>query len=195
MTFQQAVLAGLHLFTIAESTSTYIRGPIQVVAISRNGISMEKPEYVQLMQNHLRAYERDMDQVFLACADTSIAVHDLQNILSEFSANAAEMHRDHIDGMMNTLHWTDALNGGPVIKHPIGVPIGIGIGMRMTVQHDAEKAEQEKRRWKEVREWTEFMRKRLNSKVGGSAVTMCRNVSMNRSGLKTQDVSRTSSSE
>jgi len=133
--------------------------------------------------------------VFLACADTSIAVHDLQNILSEFSANAAEMHRDHINGMMNTLHWTDALNGTPVIKHPIGVPIGIGSGMRMTVQHDAEKAEQEKRRWKEVREWTEFMRKRLNSKVGGSAVTMCRNVSMNRSGLKTQDVSRTSSSE
>src|SRR5438874_7631882 len=111
MTFQQAVLAGLYLFTIAESTSTYIRGPIQVAAISENGISMEKPEYVQLMQNHLRAYERDMNRVLLACADTSIAVHDLQNILSEFSADAAAMHRDHIDVMMNTLHWTDALSG------------------------------------------------------------------------------------
>ena len=160
MTFHQAVLAGLYLFTIAESTSTYIRTPIHVAAVSEAGISMDKQEYIQVMLDHLRCYERDINRVFLACADTSIPVHKLQDILSDFSANAAQMHRDHIDGMMNTLDWKDVMNGGPIIKHPIGVPIGIGSGMRMTVQHDAEKAKQEMQRIKEAREWAESMKKR-----------------------------------
>ena len=72
MTLAQAVLAGTYLFTIAEGTSNYIRGPFSVAVVTSKGISMEKEEYIRDMQDRLKVYETQINRIFLACSDTSV---------------------------------------------------------------------------------------------------------------------------
>ncbi len=102
-TVAQAVLAGVYVFTVAEATSNYIRSPFSVAVIRENGIWMEDGAYVQEISQRLVAYEREINDVFLSCADTSVSMKDLQERLRTFSDVTSALHREHIDRQVRSL--------------------------------------------------------------------------------------------
>lgn len=97
MTIARAVLAGIYLLLLAEGTSNYVRSPFSIVIVRETGMHMEPDDYVREMAGRLKDYEQRVDQLFLACADTSVSVGDLEALLKEFSETALELHRSHID--------------------------------------------------------------------------------------------------
>lgn len=47
MTLPQAILASIYTLIVAEDTSNYVRGPMSVVLLSRNGVFEEPPEEIK----------------------------------------------------------------------------------------------------------------------------------------------------
>jgi hypothetical protein len=135
MTFPQAILASLYLFSIAESTCTHIRNPFQVAAIWEDGIMMEKPEYVKAICERLGAYEDAVNALFLAAADTTIQVHVLKKKIEEFPESITALHRQHIDETVASLTVEEVVRSdGPHLKRPFGVVTMYTDGLR--VEHD-----------------------------------------------------------
>jgi len=146
----QAVLAGVYLMTIAEGTSQYVRGPISVAIIRDNGIWMEDADYITEMEARLRDYEQKINQVFLACADTSIHVHNLEAMLTDFATAALALHRGHID---STVSLESLLKtNDPYPKRPLGsVVTGMADG-RLVFEHDPEKLRRKLEQFEGIRQ-------------------------------------------
>src|SRR5258705_3355145 len=82
MEVAQAILAGCHLFAIAESTSSIIRSPISIAVIYEYGMWMESDgSRVNAIQRRLGEYEGELNELFLACADVGISLPDLERKL------------------------------------------------------------------------------------------------------------------
>jgi DNA-directed RNA polymerase subunit RPC12/RpoP len=140
MTIHQAVLAGIYLLTLAEGTSNYVRSPFKVAVIRENGVWMEPDENVHEIADRLRDYEQRLNDIFLACADTSIHVHKLEQMLVEFANAVLGLHRTHIDrivslgGLQGLMKTND-----PYPRLPLGsIVTGMADG-RLVFEHDAEK--------------------------------------------------------
>jgi hypothetical protein len=97
MTLSQAALAGAYLMAVAENTSNYVRRPFQMAIVHGGGIWMEQEGYVQEMVERLKDYEKKVNEVFLACADTSIPAWEMEKRLGEFAKTAERLHRHHIE--------------------------------------------------------------------------------------------------
>ena len=149
MSIHQAVLSGIYLLTIAESTSNYVKGPFSVAVIRDNGIWMEPDDYIKLVQNRLEEYEQWINRVFLACADTSIFVSDLESFLSEFSRAAVDLHRQHIDGMITWERVLSTNDSYPRFPHP-SIITAMGNGA-LRFEHDPEKLKQTMERFESIR--------------------------------------------
>jgi hypothetical protein len=67
-----------------------------VVVIRPNGIWPEREEYVETMTERLRAYEKHLSAIFMACADTSVSPKTLEKQLNEFASNAISLHTAQI---------------------------------------------------------------------------------------------------
>jgi hypothetical protein len=93
---QQGILAALYVLTMAEQTSNSVRAPMTVVVIRPNGIWPEREEYVETMTERLRAYEKHLSAIFMACADTSVSPKTLEKQLNEFASNAISLHTAQI---------------------------------------------------------------------------------------------------
>ncbi len=124
MTFPQAILAGLYLLTVAEATSTYVRSPFRVAVISERGIEMEKEENVRAITERLVTYERQINALFLACANTGIAVPDFEDLIDDFKRTASALHRDHIDQQISRTSFEELLSGSPLVSIPGVVTFG-----------------------------------------------------------------------
>jgi len=156
MAFSQAILAGLYLLTVAEATSSFVRAPYRVAVISERGIEMEKDPNVRAITERLVAYERRVNALFLACADTSIAVPDFEDLIDDFKTTASALHRDHIDQQASRTSFEELIHGGPLRS----VPGMVGFGPRgYQVEHDRKRlteARQNFRRFRErARAWEE----------------------------------------
>lgn len=138
MSFAQAMMAGVYLLSVAESTSSFIRGPIQVAAVWERGIELENPENVSAAKNRLEQYEleKKVNAILLACADTSISVPRFDQVLMDFANSLSSMHRNHID---EQAHGTDSsylARTNPIRLLPEA--IGFGSGGKFAVIHDAQ---------------------------------------------------------
>jgi hypothetical protein len=92
----QAILATLHVLTVAEATSNSVRGPFSVAIIRENGIWMDDPPFIADMVSRLRDIETWTNHILLACSDTSISPAKLGELLSEFGARAVALHQAQI---------------------------------------------------------------------------------------------------
>lgn len=152
MTFSQAILAGLYLLTVAEATSSYVGGPYRVAVVSARGIEMEDEPRVRAITDRIIAYERQVNALFLACADTSIAVPDFEDLVDDFKRTASALHRDHIDQQVARTSFEEMISDSPLKA----VPGVIGFGLHgVQAEHDRQKLAEARRTFRQVREWHE----------------------------------------
>jgi hypothetical protein len=136
----QAVLAGVNTMGIAEATSNYVHRPFKVAIIRDNGIWMEPDDYVSEMSERLQEYEQRLTGIFLACADISISIDDLQNKLQKFLEAAVYLHRFHIDSYVKKFNFQTMLQTNdpyPRLPHPNLISYGPAKGF--SFEHDPEK--------------------------------------------------------
>jgi hypothetical protein len=173
ITVAQAVLAGVYLFTIAEATSNYIRSPFSIAVIRKSGIWMEEASYVQEITQRLNAYEKQINEIFLSCADTSVSMKDLQERLQSFSVIASSLHRQHIDNQIRSLTLDKiSTTSDAYPKFPLGQAVIIGFsGTReigyAQMEHDRSNEEMDEFAKKGTRHFeelgfTEYLVKRLS---------------------------------
>ena len=96
MPLPQAVLAALYVLDIAKETSLSVGGDISISVVRPQVIWSEPPEYVKELESRLKETERELDQILLACADTSLSPEQLSKQLAAFAVTASELHVKHI---------------------------------------------------------------------------------------------------
>jgi 20S proteasome alpha/beta subunit len=135
----QAFLAGIYLFALAETTSNYIGGPTSIAHIWPGGISMQYPEYIESTGRRLKDYEQKVNNIFLACADSSIHVHKLEEMLVEFSRDALLLHRHHLDQTINAMRLEDLMKANEALpKLPVGTVATLYGDGKIRMEHDPE---------------------------------------------------------
>ncbi|HEV3275892.1 MAG TPA: hypothetical protein VG860_03675 [Terriglobia bacterium] len=147
----QLVLLATYVVAVAKTTATSVGLGTQIAIVRENGIALEPPDDIEEMEDRLRDYEKAMNQVFLACADTSIHVSKLQEMLQEFSDAALALHRSHIDKSVDRKGWEGLINrNDPYPKRPLNsVVTGTGDG-RLVFEHDPEKRDRKLNRFRQI---------------------------------------------
>jgi hypothetical protein len=92
----QAILLGVHLFSVAQN-SLYISRPTQVVIVHRDGIQVEDADYISDLESRLESYDNALANLFLACPDTSMSREEFKKLLTEFWRYVMEL-REHYHG-------------------------------------------------------------------------------------------------
>jgi hypothetical protein len=154
MTIAQAILASIYVLTIAEETSNYVRGPMSVAVIDKHGIWMEDEHYVETVRRRLQQYERDVNAIFLACADTGLSVDLLRKKIEAFSESALALHRQHIDELMGSMSVEELLGRRePYAKRPTGSVVNVfAEPPYLRIEHDSEKNRQAIEGFRRMRE-------------------------------------------
>lgn len=150
----QLVLLATYVVAISKSVAVSVGGEdTQVVVIRDNGIYPEPVEYIRDLEGRLKSYEKQITDIFLACADTSIHVHVLQTLLAEFSETTLLLHRQHIDRTLEGKTLVDLMNtNDPYAKRPVGSVItGLHNGT-LVFEHDPEKLKEKLARFRWARE-------------------------------------------
>ena len=172
MTIPQAILAGVYLQSIAEETSNYVKSPIFIAVVNGDGIVLEDKAYARRIEDRIKAFESKINQVFLACADTTISSPMLEDALDGFRQSALDLHRDHIDEIARKASALDFAHGNPLRKLPF-VPMRMLDAGGFAVEHDREAIEQNDAKQKANVEWVkkngiEFLEKTVRClKCGG----------------------------
>jgi hypothetical protein len=149
MTSSQAMLAAIYTLTIGKNTSNYIGGPLSVTIISKDGILQIPADYVQRMEDRLSEYEMHINRVFLACADTTTNVPDLEDMLDRFKAFVLNLHRNHIDEQARSLTIEDMFKPRELRGLPSLVTL-MGTGA-LRVEHDRETIRKTEKEFKRFR--------------------------------------------
>jgi ATP-dependent protease HslVU (ClpYQ) peptidase subunit len=135
LTIQQAVLASAYAISIAEETCKEVKGPIMVAIVTRTGVHQEAPAYISTISRRLRDYERQMTDVLFSCADTSISVTALQELLQRFSNTIVAVHRSNIDELAQQLSlWADS--NAPYPKLPYPASVTVSVDGQVKFEHD-----------------------------------------------------------
>jgi hypothetical protein len=103
MSIAQGVLASLYVLAIGAETSNYIKDPFHVAIIRDNGIWMEAPDYIRMMSDRLMAWERTINKLFLACADSEISPQRFEEALSNFGQQSALLHKQQLDASVQRM--------------------------------------------------------------------------------------------
>jgi len=90
----QAVLLGVHLFTLAKETSNYVGGSTDVIFVRDNGMTPEAPEDVKLLEDRLRAFNQRIAQLVLLCPDTSQQDVEISGFLDNFREEVMAMRQE-----------------------------------------------------------------------------------------------------
>jgi hypothetical protein len=97
----QARLLGLHLFTEAGLTSNQIGGPTRVVFATRSGMYADDRN-TALYASTVTMVQRAMDDVLLACADTSaVSAADVKAQLRTLGRTIQELRAQHVKQLDN----------------------------------------------------------------------------------------------
>jgi hypothetical protein len=120
MTIQQGILVGVHTIVVAKQSSSYVGGPISLALVLPNDIWREQPDSVYQIEERLATYERQVNRIFLACADTSISPLGLQKTINSFAEEVQALHKAHLDRA--ALNLNNTLNT-PFQKLPVGTSI------------------------------------------------------------------------
>jgi 20S proteasome alpha/beta subunit len=130
VTLHQGVLIAVYTLMIAKETCNWVGGATSVAVIRENGVSMERPEFVQAIESRLKAYESGLNNVFLACADTSVSPTRLQDELSKFSEKAMEVHQAQLTSAVAESFGGPTALGDPYPKAPPGTVLRLQKGHR-----------------------------------------------------------------
>lgn len=89
----QAILIGIHLFSVAQN-SLYIGRPTQVITVRADGMHVEKPEDIAVLEERMEVFNRGLAKLVLACPDPSIRHDEFAGYLSTFENEVMWLHAD-----------------------------------------------------------------------------------------------------
>lgn len=87
----QAVLLGVHLFSMAKQTSNYVGGPTDIIFVSGSGMSVEEVGAVNVLEESVTRFNERIAELVLACPDTSVWDSELEALLKKFHDEVMKM--------------------------------------------------------------------------------------------------------
>ena len=137
LTTEQATLAGIHVLSVAEATSNYVRGPMSVVVIDERGIQPEESEYIKDMAERFSSYEDKLSRIFLTCANTTVEAVALEDLIEEFKRDAVALHIRHMNEQAQKTSLEELLHSDKPLRR---IPLNIDVGASgYSIVHDREK--------------------------------------------------------
>jgi hypothetical protein len=113
----EAILLGVHLFSIAKETSNVISGDTKITVVRNDGIHMLNPNDVKELETRVKAFDYLSAVIFLALPDVTITRTALTDWLKDFQKTALQLHDDFTFHIVQTkLQRLKALPGYPHIE-------------------------------------------------------------------------------
>jgi hypothetical protein len=144
LSIPQAILACVHLMTVAEENSNFVKGPFAVAIVVRQGIWMDSPDYVEDSRKRLADYESQINTLFLTCADSGLYMSQFNKRINEFVHNVTIIHKMHLINLVrhmledkSTWEWANE----PYKRIPPGFNLSMMAGDFDDVISSAEKTE------------------------------------------------------
>lgn len=87
----QAVLLGVHLFSLAKATSNYVGGPIDIIFVGPNGAYAHQPNHVAEMETQVALFNSKIAALILACPDIAMAESAINEMLLDFQKSVKKL--------------------------------------------------------------------------------------------------------
>ena len=99
MPITRALLLGMYLLELAESTSNYVRGPVTVVVARDNGLWLEKADRVAALTERIKLFTAAVDRLVLACPDITMSEEEFTQRLTEFRETILHLRKDYLESV------------------------------------------------------------------------------------------------
>jgi hypothetical protein len=93
----QAVLLGVHLFTVAQN-SLYIGGPTQVIVVRDNGMHVQDPQDIRTLEERVSTFNKAIAELMLACPDATIHRDEFRGLLANFEDRVMQLREHYLGG-------------------------------------------------------------------------------------------------
>lgn len=116
----EAILLGVHLFSLAKDTSNVISGDTRILVVRSDGVHVLNPGDVKELEARTKTFECLSSVIFLALPDVTISHTELKQYLRDFQEIALALHNHFMLYIAQTaIERLKALPGYPQIKdHP-----------------------------------------------------------------------------
>jgi 20S proteasome alpha/beta subunit len=91
----QAVLLGVHLFSLAKETSNYVGGQTDVIFVNHEGMWVHDPNDVRELERRMATFNEKIAELVLACPDTSIHRDEFKALLQSFEDQAIQLREQN----------------------------------------------------------------------------------------------------
>ncbi len=113
----EAILLGVHLFSVAKDSSNVISGETKILAVRGNSIHEIRPDDVKELEARIKVFESLSAMIFLALPDVTIGHTEIVQYLRDFEKAAVRLHNHFKLHIALTLaERLKALPGYPHIK-------------------------------------------------------------------------------
>lgn len=92
----QGIFLGLHLLELAGRTSNYVGGDTTVVVACENGLWLENQDKVRELTKRVQRFVSQLDNLILACPDTSISSDTFSETLRKFEETVLRLRQDYL---------------------------------------------------------------------------------------------------
>lgn len=90
----KAIPLAMYLFSLAEDTSNYVKGPVSVAVITASSpIAIEPPEAIEEFEAMTETYAKALEDMLLCCADTAISKDEFAEKFTRFSEGVFSLRR------------------------------------------------------------------------------------------------------
>jgi 20S proteasome alpha/beta subunit len=96
----QAILLGVHLFSIAKATNNYIGGDTRVIGVSSKEMWVENADEVRGLEARVSAFNDALNDLALACSDMALDSNQFQELFDDFHARAIELREQYTDSVL-----------------------------------------------------------------------------------------------
>ena len=103
----QGIFLGLHLMSLAEQTSNYIKAPVTVVAVKDHALTPVPQSEVDALQERVKLFGSQFDALFLSCPDTGLQPAQFVERLKGFVDTVVYLRREYTEESVQEM-----LNGG-----------------------------------------------------------------------------------
>ena len=130
LTTAEGIFLGLHLMSLAEQTSNYVKAPVTVVIVRPGGMHQENSETLAKLHQRVKLFEAQFDGLFLACPDTGLQPNAFGERLREFVRTVVHLRQEYIETSLHE-HLALGLQASEIYNL---IPAGMTIAVTPTTQ-------------------------------------------------------------
>ena len=94
----RAIPLAMYLFSLAEDTSNYVRGPVSVAVLTgASPILIESPEAIEEFEAMTETYSRALEDMLLSCADTALSSEEFAGKFATFTENIFRLRQAYFE--------------------------------------------------------------------------------------------------